>query len=130
MIDSRESDINLSLESASKAKKLSEELNSQRQELILSANREREKILSEALSLKNVLIDDAKEEAKKLINDAVKQSKDILEREREEAMLEIKSQVSILAVTIAERILSEKLSNTPDNDLLIRRALENSIFKS
>jgi len=67
MVESRENDINISLEGASKARKLSEELSLQRDSLIAATNKEREKILAEAISLKNSLIDDAREEAKKLL---------------------------------------------------------------
>jgi len=129
MIESRENDINLSLEGAAKARKLSQELTAQKGELILSANKEREKILAEAISLKNSIIEDAKTEAKRLVSEAITQSRELIHTERQEAINEIKSQVSILAINIAEKILSEKLSQTSENETLIKRSIANSFFK-
>lgn len=119
----RETSIDNALRSADKAREEMEQLKADNEKIIKEAKNERGNLLKDARLVKDMIISEAKEKAitetEKIIEDArVK-----IESEKDAALDEIKNQIAIFSIEIAEKILKKKLESTKDqkdmiNDLL------------
>lgn len=119
----REASIDNALRSADKAREEMEQLKADNEKIIKEAKNERDNLLKDARLVKDMIISEAKEKAitetEKIIEDArVK-----IESEKDAALDEIKNQIAIFSIEIAEKILKKKLESTKDqkdmiNDLL------------
>lgn len=119
----REASIDNALRSADKAREEMEQLETDNEKIIKEAKNERDNLLKDARLVKDMIISEAKEKAitetEKIIEDArVK-----IESEKDAALDEIKNQIAIFSIEIAEKILKKKLESTKDqkdmiNDLL------------
>lgn len=122
----REQTIENALKSAESTQKEMEKLQADNEKTMAKAKKERDKILAEAKKLKEQIIIDAKEqageEASKLITDA----KASIKSEKEAAISEIKKHAAELSVSIAEKLLKEKLADDKDQKDLIDRLLRDT----
>ena len=74
----------------------------------------------------DVAIDEAKEDAKAQTADMVEKAREQIENERETALRDIRRQVALLSVDVAEKVLREKLSNDQAQQALIDRFVNES----
>lgn len=65
------------------------------------------------------VLDEARHEAKRLVNEAELE----IRREREAALAQIRAQIADLAITVAERVLEERL-DAPGDQKLVHRFVE------
>lgn len=119
----REQDIQDSLDEAKKAREEMANLTAQNERLLVEAREERAKILREAKDAKNAIIEEAKEKAREEARRLVVNAKQEIENQRKAAVTDLKNQVGLLAVEIAEKILQQQLKNKADqqqyvNDLV------------
>jgi len=117
----REDSIANALQAAENAKKEITELHITNEKIIAEAKKEYDKIISEGSELKESILNKAKgqaaSEATKLIEDA----RSSIKSEKEAALKEIKEHSVNLSITIAEKLLREKLvSNEEQKDLIDR----------
>lgn len=109
-LKNREKSIENALHQAEKVKLEMEKLQSDNQKLLAEARIERDKILKDARQMKDKIIEEAKgqaqEEAKKLVETA----RLSIQNEKKAAIKEIKDQVAVLSVQIAEKLIKDKLS--------------------
>jgi len=110
-LQSREDGIKNALEAAEKAKLEMENLQADNKKLLNEAKAERDALLKEARDIKNKMIEDAKGEAQEEANKLIEQAQNAIESEKKAAMAELKSQVSGLALEIAEKVMHKELSN-------------------
>lgn len=110
MLKVRESFIEQALQSAEQAKEEMARLQSDNEKIINEAKLERDKLIKDARETKDKIISDAKAdaqiEAQKIINNAHLS----IVQEKLAAVKEIKNQVAILSVDIAEKILRKELA--------------------
>jgi F-type H+-transporting ATPase subunit b len=131
MVESRKSFIDESLLVAKQAHEELAKVKIEGQEIINNARREQVAILNEATATRDVLINDAKTkasiEAMKLIESARRQ----ISIEKNDAIRDIRQQVTDLSIEIAEKLLREKMSQNGEQMNLINRMLgEINITKS
>lgn len=109
-LDQRENSIRESLEKAEKAKEEAEKILLENQEKLAKADEESKKLVHKsreyAEGLKEQMLKESKVQAQKIVNDATLE----IERQREAAFEELKSQVAEIAVQAAEKILKENLN--------------------
>jgi len=109
-LDQRENSIRESLEKAEKAKEEAEKILLENQEKLAKADEESKKLVHKsreyAEGLKEQMLKESKVQAQKIVNDATLE----IERQRETAFEELKSQVAEIAVQAAEKILKENLN--------------------
>ena len=127
-VKARDEMIKGSLESAERAREDMLKLQSDNEAILRKAREEREGILKEAREVRDKLISEAKgkatEEAEKLIEKA----RTGIEGEKRKALSEIREQVATLSVEIASKLLSEKLSQTSEQEKLIDKYLKEANF--
>lgn len=119
MIEEREKSIEDALNSAQKAKEEMAEMHSTNEKLLAEARLEKEKMIKEAREIKEIMIADAKKsaqvEAQRVLDDARKS----IENEKMAAINELKNQVALMSVEIAEKILRKDLSKDDSQKALV-----------
>lgn len=110
-LNERESGIQEALAAAEKARADMQNLQADNEKMLQEARSEREAMLKEAREIKEKMISDSKEQAKEEGDKMLKQAQAAIENEKKAAVAEIKSQVALLSIAIAEKVLKEELSS-------------------
>ncbi|WP_163409505.1 F0F1 ATP synthase subunit B [Flavobacterium ajazii] len=122
-VNEREQGIKDALLSAENARKEMENLQADNQRILNEARAERDAMLKEAREMKEKMIADSKNEAQAQGQKMIVQAKAAIESEKNAAMAELKSQVSTLSLSIAEKLLKEELSNKESQTKLVEKML-------
>ncbi|GAE83422.1 F0F1 ATP synthase subunit B [Bacteroides reticulotermitis] len=130
MVEDRKAYINQSLEVAKEANVQLSRLKEEGEALVIAANKEQGRILKEAMQERDKIVQEARKKAeisaqKEL--DAVKQQ---IQIEKEEAIRDIRRQVALLSVDIAEKVLRSNLSNKDAQMGMIDRMLDEVLTKN
>jgi F-type H+-transporting ATPase subunit b len=105
----REESIQQALDSAEKAKIEMAALKSDNEKLLREAREERDKILKEAREAANRMHDQAQADAKKNADKIIEDAKAIIQTERNAALRDVKSQVAMFSLEIAEKLIKNNL---------------------
>lgn len=106
----REESIADALNSAERAKEEMVELKADNERILQEARREREAMLKEAKEMSNKIVNEAKQKATLEADKVVETARKNIEGEKSAAINEIKNQVAILSVEIAEKILRQQFA--------------------
>lgn len=120
----REDSIEDALSAAEKAKQEMAELKAENEKLLDQARLERDKILKDATAAANKMKDEAREEAGKISAKMLEDAKNAINNEKKAALSEIKSEVAVLSIQIAEKLLRKNLED--DNT---QKSLVNEFIK-
>ncbi|EJL62972.1 F0F1 ATP synthase subunit B [Flavobacterium sp. CF136] len=122
-VNEREEGIKNALLSAENARQEMQNLQADNQRILNEARAERDAMLKEAREMKEKMITDSKNEAQAQGQKMIEQAKAAIESEKNAAMAELKSQVSTLSLSIAEKLLKEELSNKEAQTKLVEKML-------
>ncbi len=122
-VNEREQGIKDALLSAEAARKEMQDLTADNERILQEARMERDALLKEAREMKEKMIADSKHEAQVQGEKMIAQAKAAIETEKNAAMAELKSQVSTLALSIAEKLLKDELSNKEAQTKLVEKLL-------
>ena len=125
-VKTREDNIQDALNQAKLAKKEMETLKADNERIMREAKIERDAILKEAREIKDRIVAEAKEAAKSEGDKLIEAARQTINAEKNAAMADIKSQIGILSVNIAESILKQKLDNTEAQNELVQNYLNKS----
>jgi F-type H+-transporting ATPase subunit b len=123
-VNDREEGIKNALESAENARKEMQNLQADNQRILQEARLERDNMLKDAREMKEKMVADAKSEAQVQGLKMIEQAKAAIESEKNAAMAELKSQVSTLSLSIAEKLLKDELSNKEAQTKLVEKMLD------
>jgi F-type H+-transporting ATPase subunit b len=107
----REESIQQALDSAVKAKEEMAKLTAGNEELLKQAKLERDKIIRDARDAANRLIDVAQTEAKKSADKLIEDAKAVINTEKAAALRDVKAQVALFSLQIAEKLIKKNLSS-------------------
>jgi len=107
----RENSIQEALDAADRTKNEMAQLKSDNEKVIAEAKIERDNLLKDARELKDKIISEAKNQASIEATKMIEDAKMMIENEKISAINEIKTQVALLSIQIAEKILQKQLSN-------------------
>lgn len=125
-VNEREVTIVDSLNQAKLAKEEVQNLKAENEIIIREAKVERDNILKEAREIKDRIVGEAKDIAKAEGDKMIEQARQSIQAEKSAAMSEIKNQIGVLSVTIAESILKQKLDNDGAQNALVENILNKS----
>ncbi|KFF00944.1 ATP F0F1 synthase subunit B [Chryseobacterium formosense] len=125
-VKTREDNIQDALNQAKLAKKEMETLKADNERIMREAKIERDAILKEAREIKDRIVAEAKDAAKSEGDKLIEAARQTINAEKNAAMADIKSQIGILSVNIAESILKQKLDNTEAQNELVQNYLNKS----
>lgn len=124
MLHEREKSIQTALDAADRAKKELVSLQTSNERIINEARLEREKLLKEARETKEKIISEAKGLATKEGDRMLKMARENIQNEKMAAITELKNQVAVLSIEIAEKILKAELSSDEKQKSLINTLLK------
>lgn len=126
MIKDREEHIDNALKSAEKAKEEMRNLQSDNEKILAQARNERDQMLKEAREMKENIVGDAKGKAKEEADKILTSAREAIQNEKMAAITELKNQVALLSVEIAEKILKRELSDENKQKELIGDLLKDT----
>lgn len=98
------------------------------EKLLRDAKVEREKIIAEARQLKERILDDAKQKGNEEAQRIIESAKEAIQFEKLSAITELKNQLALLSIEIAEKVLQEDLTDKPKQTLLIEKLIDEVNF--
>ncbi len=124
MIKEREEFIENALASAEKAKEEMKALQSSNEKILAEAKSERDSMLKEAREIREQMIAEAKGLATKEGERLLKAARENIQNEKMAAVTELKNQVAVLSIEIAEKILKTELSSDEKQKTLVSTLLK------
>ncbi len=127
-IKEREQSIEDALHAADKARDEMKNLVFSNEKMKKEAIEERDALLSEARKIKDSIIEEARVKAKEEYNRIIESAKDSIEYEKKAAMTELKNQIALFSIHIAEKILEKELSESSKQEEYINKLLDEINF--
>jgi F-type H+-transporting ATPase subunit b len=106
----REDSIQQALDSAEKAKEEMAKLQAGNEQLLKEARIERDKIIRDARDAANRLHGQAQADAKKAADKIIEDAKAVINTEKKAALRDVKAQVALFSLQIAEKLIKKNLS--------------------
>lgn len=123
-LQEREDSIDEALKAAENARKQMEKLTADNEKLLNQARSERDAMLKEANDMKESIIAQAKKAASEEGNKMIANAKASIEQEKVNAMNELKTQVALLSVDMAEKILRKKMDDRAQQEAFVNENLK------
>lgn len=111
MVRERAESINASISEAKAACEAIQGLEERKAQLIEEARAEQGRILKETAQTRDSILQEAREQASREAAQLVAQARTQIEAEKESALRDIRREVALLSVSIAEKVLSRDLSS-------------------
>ncbi len=124
MIKEREEFIENALAAAANAKEEMKTLQSDNERILNEARAERDQMLKDARDIKEKMISEAKGVASKEAERLLKSARENIQTEKMAAITELKNQVAVLSIEIAEKILKTELSSDEKQKALVKNLLQ------
>ncbi len=124
MVNERKQYIDESLKSAREANEKLSHIKEESESILVEARKEQARILKEAMETRAQIVNEAKEKAQseggRLLEEARKQ----IQKEKDDAICDIRKQVAELSVEVAEKVLRKQLSSEVEQNGMIERLLD------
>jgi F-type H+-transporting ATPase subunit b len=120
-VNARNESIRKALEAADKARKEMAQLQADNEKILAEAKAERDNLMKEAKDIKEKIIAEAKDKAAAESSKMIKHAKEAIQNEKVTAIAEMKKQMALLSVEIAEKVLKSKLSSDKEQVELARK---------
>ena len=124
MVNERKSYIDNSLIAAKQANEQLANLKAEGESILAKAHEEQARILNEAAKTREQIVAEAKDQARVEGNKLLEEAKKQIEAEKEDAIRDIRRQVAILSVDIAEKVLRKNLDDESKQTNMIERLLD------
>ncbi len=120
----REESIENALKQAEAAREQMLALKNDNERLLNEARAERDRLLKEASEIKDQILAKAKSDAKSEGEKMIAAAKDAIEREKLNAMNQLKAQVAVLSVDMAEKVLRKTLADRSQQEAFVNENLK------
>ncbi|WP_439181975.1 F0F1 ATP synthase subunit B [Carboxylicivirga taeanensis] len=127
-VKSREETIEYALAAAEKARAEVEDLNVTKVQIMDEAKAQRDDLIKQARDIKKSMLDDAKLKAQSEADKIIAAARVQIEREKNEAILQLKEKVAEFSVDIASKLLEEELQTSDKQKAIIDKYLQEVNF--
>ena len=124
----REDSIELALKSAQEAKTEMANISANNEKLLDQARLEKDEMLKKASQVAKDLVEEARGTASKEANKMLDNARAVIQSEKNSAIADIKKQVSLLSIEIAEKVLKRELADKPAQQLLVENLIKDAKF--
>ena len=124
MLSDRENSIQDALDSAERAKEEMKALQAGNEKILAEARHERELMLKDAREIREKMISDAKGIAATEGERMLKSARENIQNEKMAAITDLKNQVGVLSLEIAEKILKSELASDEKQKALVNTLLK------
>ncbi len=118
-VETRSNNIEEALNASKKAKEELTELNEEKDKLRKEALADRDALLKEAADTKAKILSGAKSQAKLETEKILTNAREVIRTEKMAAITELKNQVGLLSLDIAEKIVKEQLTSSDKQKALV-----------
>ena len=115
----REASIQNALDTADKARAEMAKLTADNESLLKQAREERDKMLKDAREIANRLKDEAQSDAKKAADKIITDARAAINVEKEAALRDVRTQVAMFSLEVAEKLMKKNLSSDKEQKGLI-----------
>lgn len=115
----REESIQNALDTAEKARAEMAKLTADNEKLLKEAREERDRMLKEAREVANRLKDEAQNDAKKAADKIITDARAAINVEKEAALRDVRAQVAMFSIEIAEKLMKKNLSSDKEQKGLV-----------
>lgn len=129
MIDERKRFIDEALGNAKAANARLADIQAEGEAMLKEARDEQMKILREAAAMREQIVKEAHEKAEEDTAKMLAEAKRAIEQEKEEALRDIRNEVASLSLSIAEKILRDKLSGDAAQQVYINKLVDEVIIE-
>ncbi|MBR5660421.1 MAG: F0F1 ATP synthase subunit B [Bacteroidales bacterium] len=123
-VQKRADRINESIKKAKEAEESLRNLASEQDAIVEQARKEQARILKEAASSRDALIEQAKVQAKDEAAKIIEQARTQIAAEKESALRDVRKEVAMLSVAVAEKVLRKDLETDAGRDELLGRMVD------
>ena len=123
-VQKRADRINESIAKAREAEERLRNLSSEQEALIEKARKEQAAILKEAAASRDSLIEQAKVQARDEAAKILDQARTQIAAEKESALRDVRKEVAVLSVAVAEKVLRKDLDDDSSRDELLGRLID------
>jgi F-type H+-transporting ATPase subunit b len=127
-VNEREESIEEALNAAEEARLKLAELKTDNQALLNKAREERDVILKEARTMKSAILNEAKKAASLESDKIVTAARESIQHEKMAAITDLKNQVAVLSIDIAEKILKDELSSGEKQKAIIDNVVKDIVL--
>jgi F-type H+-transporting ATPase subunit b len=124
----RENNIHDALHAADKAREEMKQLQFSNEQLLREARNERDIILSDARKVRDLIIEESKGKANEEAGRIIASAREAINNEKMAAMIDLKNQVAMLSLEIAQKLLKHELSDPAKQENLIKQLLDEAKF--
>ncbi|HBG88231.1 MAG: F0F1 ATP synthase subunit B [Bacteroidales bacterium] len=124
----REERITFSLRDAELAREEMVKMEETRRQMMEKARLERDGLIREARALKDEIVQEAKLAAQNEASKIMEKAREQINRERKAAIADIRNQVGLLSLDIAEKILREEMHSAEKQQSVMEKYLKNVEF--
>lgn len=124
-LKARENDIQHSIDEAKRVQAEMAQLKADNQALLQEAREESMRIKRDAEATAGKILSEAKEEAKAAQQKIAADAKRDIENMRKAAMVDLKQQVGVIALDIAEKVLRKELKAEPGQQAYVKELVDN-----
>ena len=130
MVDDRKAYIDNSLKAAREANAQLANVKAEGEKILAQAREEQAKILKSATETRDRIIREAQEKARLEGDRLMDEMKKQIETEKESAIRDIRRQVALLSVSVAEQVIRTKLADDKEQTELISRLVDEMVESS
>ena len=130
MVDDRKAYIDNSLKAAREANEQLANVKIEGEKILAQAHEEQARILKSATETRDRIIREAQEKARLEGDRLMEEMKKQIETEKESAIRDIRRQVALLSVGVAEKVIRTKLADSKEQTELISRLVDEMVESS
>lgn len=130
MVDDRKAYIDNSLKAAREANAQLANVKAESEKILAQAHEEQARILKSTTETRDRIIKDAQEKARLEGDRLMEEMKKQIETEKESAIRDIRRQVALLSVGVAEKVIRTKLADAKEQTELISRLVDEMVESS
>ncbi len=123
-VEKRAARINDSIKAAKEAEEKLRGLAEEHSRMIEETRQEQNRILKEAAASRDAIIGKAKEQARDEASRILEQARTQIAAEKESALRDVRREVALLSVSVAEKVLKKSLSDTDGQAALVDRLVD------
>lgn len=124
MVEERKAFIDKSLEAAKQANERLAGIQQESESILKHAREEEIRILKEAEEIRNKIVDEAKGQAGIEAGKLIEEAKNAIRKEKEMALRDLRNQMAVLSIGIAEKVLRRNLDNQSAQRELVNQLIE------
>lgn len=123
-VEKRAQRINDSIKEAKEAEERLRNLAEEQSRMIEEARQEQSRILKEAAASRDNIVEQAKVQAREEASRILDQARTQIAAEKESALRDVRKEVALLSVSVAEKVLKKSLSDGAEQSALVDRLVD------